>query len=397
MVGQRNKMKDIKLIMENWRGYIDEEQEFNSPFLNEEDILEEGPVKLTAKNFPAENNENFSGAGERTQYASQEGVTFPFLQDSVAKIESTGELVKIPSGTNVVFLPPYKLFRGEDIGITGKGKKSIFAPADIEGLEPGYVVIGHIEKPSGQKQSRVSLGAKAQDQIKEIVIARAAEDGVQASYVSSATPGSTKPDLVIDYGGEKIQFEIKNRQTKAGFTTMFDKSVKRGPAPEIIEDLAKAFIDNLEVSYDDVENQKLSDALKVNNFPPSFQGVMDFFNAKIDQTIGYAGDEGVVSSGKLPSAFTTKDPNILNAFKNVLVEHLNEGGDDYFVIYTASANEADIYSTGGSNPLGAVAMPDLLAAKLATYGGKSSGSTRVGLKIKFAPMDSNLEAEEQND
>ena len=110
---------------------------------------------------------------------------------------------------------------------------------------------------------------------------------------------------------------------------------------------------------------------------------MDYYRQK-DITIGLAGDDGAPRSGKLPKEFTTTNKSILSAMHKLILDHFGEGGDNYFVIHNRNTDELQMYYTGhGTNHLKLPKLPPLKSFSLATYGGASSGSTRVGLKIKL--------------
>ena len=357
--------------------------------LEEEFELEE--VAFSAKNFPADGNQGFPGAGERSQHASKD-VEYPTNRDTIL-LSPKGEPTKISQGTAVKFIAPYKLVRGADLGLQ-KAAKAILAPAIVDG-QKGYVAITHIEKPSGGGQSRVAAGSSAQDAVMEIVALRGQEKGITVEKISSAPPGSTKPDLEVNYGGQRIQFEIKGRNSKSGFLTFFDKSAKRGKAtPAILNAVLEGYLQGLTVAYEvdgDERTQNLSAALKSTGFDSNLEGIIDFFQNHVNPAIGLCGDEPPVpKSGRLPPQFVTTDQALLSIIRENVIEHLAESGDDYFVVYTRGTEEADVYSTGGANPLKAIEVPQFQKAGLMTYGGCSGGATRVGFKAILAATESNL-------
>ena len=373
----------MKLIMENWRHYLEEIE------------LEEGkPVTFSAKNFPIDGNEKFTGAGERTPHATS-GKEFPVVFKTVL-VGEDGSQVPVPEGTKLVFVKPWKLYTGAELqGVQSRLKRSTFAKAEVDGLGQGYINIRAVGKPSGGGQSRVQSGSTAQDKIMGVIQLRGEDSGVSVEKVSSAPPGSTKPDLVVNYGGKKIQFEVKGRNSARGFVTVFDKSVRRGAEIPIVEAIVKAFIAALDVTYEvdgEKKSSRLGSALGDLGLPQNLEGVLGFYNKYVDPSIGFCGDPSPVPrSGKLPRDFVTTDQSILSLMKGQILKHLRESGDDYFVIYTRAGESADIYSTGGSNnPLDAIEAPDFVKAGFMTYGGCSNGATRVGFKVQLASQDSNL-------
>jgi hypothetical protein len=118
-------------------------------------------------------------------------------------------------------------------------------------------------------------------------------------------------------------------------------------------------------------------------FKQNFVGLVDFYK-QYDKMVGLAGDKGVSKSGFLPMQFTTKETVILTEMRNVIIDHFKEGGDNYFVVHNRSNNSLQMYFTGlGENILKLPQLPEFKLFALQTYGGASSGSTRVGLKIKL--------------
>lgn len=322
-------------------------------------LIELKEAALSAKNFPGEINAEFPGAGERTNYVASQTDGYPLLKD-VNVVNPSPGYENLQKGTRVFVTNPGKLYRGSQIGATPSS--GVFASVGVKSADPnnaiGMIPISAIEKPAGKKQSRVSAGSSAQDRIFEIIRDAYGEENVE--YVSSAPVGSTKPDLVVKVNQTPAQFEIKGTSSVSSPITFFDKSVRRGMSVEILNDLTRAFTGI-----------------------PTFEKMIDQFR-KRDKSIGYVGDEGVGKSGKLPSELTSTDDDILQAVRNKIIEHLHEGGDNYFVVYDRSANEPHIFFTGlGKNVLKAKPIPKFKKASLQTYGGPSGGAMRVGFKIRL--------------
>jgi len=111
----------------------------------------------------------------------------------------------------------------------------------------------------------------------------------------------------------------------------------------------------------------------------------DFFRDQ-NSTIGLAGDLGVVKSGKLPSEFMTSDENILNEIFKSIINHFRENDDHYFCILSRSTGKIDSFFVGeneSDNIFNFKSLNKLIYGGLQTYGGCSSGSTRMALKVKF--------------
>ena len=354
-------------------------------------------VPFTAFNFPYEGNESFAGAGSRTQYVTSKS-SFNVIKDTFIHTSPT-KSVHIKSDSQVFFTSPWKLYKGSDIGLSGKLSRGTFAYVsfDSSNVEPiGFINIRAIQKPSGKSQSRVSMGAAAQEQIFEIVGKLGKTRGVSVNKISSAPPSSNRPDLIINYGSDNVQFEIKGRKSPGGYITVFDKSLRREvESPQIVESVTKAYINSLEVKVNySLDNKELlvspitvslKDGLEKIGYPQTFQGVVDFYKNYVDPRYGFCSDRGKTpKSGKLPTDFVTSDDNVLEVIRENIINHLIESGDDYFTVYTSGNNTAEIYSVKENNVLGMGSFPQIVSAKLATYGGCSCGATRVGFKIKIS-------------
>lgn len=336
-------------------------------------------AKFTAKNFPGNipGNERFSGAGERTTYTpTSKSNTFKWkggfpLEKDTYLFDSEGKRVKkVDKGTSVHFTYPAKLYRADELNLPGRGVYAAVSLKDHTANPDGYLPISSVIKPASASQGRVGSGAATQNLIAQKVEEIAFKKSKNYEFVSTAKIGSTVPDLVVKIDGQKVQFEIKGTSSTTAPVTFFDKSVsrKRG-SPKLIDEIVKTFIKHYNL---DIPRNKRNTI-----------GAIDYYKEK-DSSIGLAGDTGTPKSGKLPKEFTTQDPSLMSKMRKVILEHLAEGGDNYFVIHNRSNDDLKIYYTGhGKNLLDQPPVPKFKSFSLATYGGASSGSTRVGLKIKL--------------
>lgn len=345
---------------------------------------------FSPKNFPSGvgNNRDFPGAGERTTYAPEVLNQYKFkdgfkTSKATPMYNTKGEIAKqLPQGTTVHFTVPAALVRSTDIGIT---RRTTLAPVSLKGFDQnpdGLVAISAIVKPSGNSQQRVGAGSKTQDMVAQHVKDMAFKKGIEVEDAYKTAPaGSTIPDLVMTIAKKKIQFEIKGTNNRTAPITFFDKSVRRqGKKPELLEDMADVYIEGLKI-----KGKTIKSAMGT-KYPKTFVGIIDFYKNEVDPTIGLAGDEGTVKSGKLPTDFVTTDRNILSKMHKIIIDHFDEGGDDYFVVHNRSGDNFEVYFVGknkSQNVLKAPALPAFTRFALATYGGASGGATRVGLKIKF--------------
>tara|TARA_R110000737_G_scaffold85445_1_gene118040 strand:- start:60 stop:1055 length:996 start_codon:yes stop_codon:yes gene_type:complete len=326
-------------------------------------------VSFSAFNFPYEGNEKIRGAGSRTQYASVQDEKYPVSVETLFLVPDSESIV-LALGSEVEFLKPWKLFKGEELGVEGRGRKSTFAAAKFGDTE-GYVNIRHVEKPPGNTQNRVSEGSSAQDLVYDKIEEIGVFSGLQVNKISSARAGSTKPDIVIDYGGDVIQIEVKNTKTDKGFITLFDKSMRRGQSDS---DVVKHVMDAYAGSVDGLPS------------PFTFENMIDYYKAKVDKRYGYCSDGfPVPKSGKIPNiSFSSIGEEALAKLRNEMVEHFKHSEDNYFAVYSASTGNVKIYHTGlGANVMKMPEIPKIVNAFLGSYGGCSSGATRVGFKIRF--------------
>ena len=125
---------------------------------------------------------------------------------------------------------------------------------------------------------------------------------------------------------------------------------------------------------------------------------IDFFQKHVDPRIGFCGDpEPVPKSGALPPQYNVKgNKAILDVVRKKITGHLADGGDDYFAVYTVPKKDAEVYylpEAQAGNVLGSREFPELASGRLATYGGCSSGATRVAFKASLAAVGDGLQPE----
>lgn len=338
---------------------------------------------FSAKNFPADvgNNSKFTGAGERTTYVptsdNQQNYKyaqgFPTLKITPLYDRNGKVITQLSAKQNVYFVYPAVLYNSADFRISGRSVLAGVSLKSHNGKLDGYVSISSIIKPAGKNQSRAGTGSKTQDMVADYIkqLGYSSKLEVEDDY-KVARVGSTAADLVMTISGKTVQFEIKGTNNKTAPITFFDKSVKRSSkTPELIDQIAKVYIDNLR--------------LPLSGSNKNFVGVIDHYKLT-DSTIGLAGDAGVIKSGKLPPQLITTNSTILAAMHDVILKHFAEGGDDYFVVHDRSSDKFDVYYVGGGkagNVLKADPLPKFKSFGLSTYGGASGGATRVGLKIKL--------------
>lgn len=369
-------------------------------------------------NFPIEGNQDYgsNATGSRTPWVMKD-IFFPILKPTRIYTLPDRELVDVGTSDEAKFLPPYKMYKApvlaqkvsQELGTEvtpktfGVSASQGVTMVQLKSGVKGYIPISKVAKPGGGTQSRVSAGSSSQDAVMGVIAARAAQEGVTASKISSAKPGSTKPDLVVNYNGTSIQFEIKGRKSRGGVISFFDKSARRSGDNSILDAAVEAFVKGISVEFfpegvgnGDKQSANLGSAMKSTGFSTSDSGLfvntIDFFQKHVNPQIGFCGDPAPVpKSGAMPPQFNTQDSGILSVIRANILEHLGIGGDNYFSVYTVSDEEAEVYYTGfGDNALGANDFPGLALGRLATYGGCSSGATRIAFKAALKPQGDGL-------
>ena len=314
---------------------------------------------FSAKNFPAtENNMRFSGAGERTDYITTGQPPHGFRVEEQTCLAPCNS--KIAEGSSVWFTSP-ELKRLSDIN-PGLSSTGVYGQVSMRGPTEeadGYIRISKVTKPSGNAQTRVAMGAEAQKIAQDTVFILSRSLELECLYVSSASPGSTAPDLVMQIHGETSQFEIKGTSSPSAFITLFDKSARRENVPPMLDRFVAPLGYSMFVDLVDAEREH-------------------------DTSVGFSGDVGAPKSGKMPNALHIKDESILEQYHAAILDHFADGGDNYFSIHNRVASTTEIFYTGyGNNVLQAPLVPPLKELRIQTYGGPSNGATRIGMKVKF--------------
>ena len=354
-------------------------------------------ANFSTKNFPSQ--EGISGSGERTQYTptSSNDDRYPdgfSISKNTILYASDGSTVKsLVKGQSIYFVFPSKLLKNDELNII---KKSIFAPVSLQSINgtiDGYVKISHVEKPAGKSQARISTGSSSQDKVNEKIKELALLRNKNYKFISSAKPGSTKPDLAIKYDNIPIQFEIKGTGGSINsLITLFDVSISRNQKHYFAEKLVSLYkrYGNINLSIDPKTNKKLKNRILVPLaavIPKKIRNMnqlVDFYHDYSDSSIGFPGDKGVIKSGKLPKEFEIIEPRFLDELKSLIKKHFAKGGDNYFSIHSRSNDIIKSYYTGhGKNILGYEEIPPLKFFGFMTYGGVSSGRMRSGIKVRF--------------
>jgi len=345
-------------------------------------------------NFPNDVGGDKPQAATRTVYPPVDGEDyaypegFPTLK-STDLVDKNGKVIKSLSANKTVwFTAPATLHK-----LTGS---SWFAKVSLKAYDKpfdGYIMISHVKKPGGKSQKRVAAGTKTQEEcaayIKELCLEKDIEF---ESDFTVAKSGSTIPDLVMTIGGKRIQFEIKGTNARKNEITFFDITARRkqnakSKVGKIELDKTTEFYIN---SVPELKNvfKKLGNTWdkirkKSGDEGGAFHAVMEY-SKSLDPTIGYAGDNGVVKSGKLPSSLKTTSSGLLKNIHNLILQHFTKGGDDYFVIHDRSSDTFEVYNVNKKNDiLKMPTLPQFKEFRLTTYGGPSAAGTRVGYKIKL--------------
>ncbi len=328
-----------------------------------------GDCVFSVQNFPYQ--EDFPNSGARSVYIPQSDSIhnfqfhygFPVKQNTkVYPINSDPIIINDP----IHFTVDSKLFRGDSIGIKNNLILAEYTLQDFKNSKCGLIPISSVYKPSPLKTSRVKFGHDAQIQVGEYFKSLYPE----LTYTTNKS-GSNSSDLILNVNGRLIKVEVKGSSNGLkSIHTLFDKSVKRGK-------LISPYLESVSEAYCNI--------FKIKKQESWFISLIDFFRDQ-NSTIGLAGDLGVVKSGKLPSEFMTTDENILNEIFKSIINHFRENDDHYFCILSRSTGKIDSFFVGedeSDNIFNFKSLNKLIYGGLQTYGGCSSGSTRIALKVKF--------------
>ena len=329
--------------------------------LDEIKLLCESP--FTPRNFPAEPNKRFSGAGERTVYSelpvNQPGGEGFRIMRKTKVVRGKGDITEVPANSRIFWTFPGKLFLANEVGEKGSSNYALFGFQSANPKDAvGFIPISAVEKPS-QVHRRVLTGKAGQEAVLHYIQQTFVEVFTSIRQVHSAGVGSTKPDLIVSFDGTIAQFEIKNSSSPTAPVTLFDKTVRR--------DKSNVLIDELVAIMTGKEHMTLARAIDLAH--------------KKDKTIGFPGDKGVGKSGKY--AIRIDDTNdLMEPAYDFLLEHFAENRDNYLAINTN--DRVTLYFTDyGENILKTPRLPIPKYIDLRTYGGPTAGGMRMGVKVKF--------------
>lgn len=205
-------------------------------------------------------------------------------------------------------------------------------------------------------QTRVELGSSIQT-----LFAKTFVQKFKNAKITAISPSSSqREDVIIDFAGQPLQFEVKARLRPFSTNIVYEKTLRKDQNDPIFDAFADSF-----------SKGKFQ----------SFSELMNFYKQNIDPRVGFPGEKGTPSSGKIPSEFKTDDASFLEQLRVVSMQRFQEKGDNYFVIYDHSDKNFYIFHTGfGPNPLKAGSFPHFDFVKVDTYGGAYKGGMRVAFK-----------------
>lgn len=219
-------------------------------------------------------------------------------------------------------------------------------------------------------QGRVIQGHSSQEQT--IHFLKRLAKGKQFELISSSRPGSKLPDIVAKINDVPVQFEVKGRSSGiGGQISIFNLSATRGIRNKLLDTIASIFEDK-NVSFEQAIDQ----------------------HRKKNPLIGYPGDQGALTSGKVPPTWKTSDSSKIDKFKKIIINHLHSKGDNYLIIHDRNQEKHYIFWTGlGQNVLNAPPLPPIRYIVADTGGGanlkrqqqgvRSGNSLRFAIKINF--------------
>lgn len=206
-------------------------------------------------------------------------------------------------------------------------------------------------------EERVAHGKQAQD----MVIRDLTEKfGEEFHLISTAPPGSQRPDIVAKIGDQTYQFEVKHRRDKNAPMTVFNTTV-RPHEPNIW----------LNMFSKSMSGGQAKD----------FNHLMDI-HKQDNPTAGWPEEEQSPKSGSIN--VRTADASVISKTRRQLMRYLHRSNDDYFVVVNMATNQIDYYSIGTNNPLKAPNLPRINRVILKTDGAPYKGKMRIGIKIQLS-------------
>lgn len=322
---------------------------------------------LGIQNFPYQ--EDFPNSGTRSIYIPNESdCNFQFRYEFPVKENTKVYDYNLNQSTinHPIFLTKdSKLYRGRDIGLSKKAL--ILTKYSIDNLSCcGYIPISSIIKPSPVSSGRLNLGSTAQEIIGEYF----KSINPSVTYITNSI-GSNSTDVILNVNNKSLNVEVKGSNGGlSSIHTLFDKSVRRDkPVSSYLEYISEGYCESFEI----------------NNSGSWFISLIDYFRSK-NNSIGLVGDSGVIKSGKLPRELMSTNEQLLDRLYHSILNHFNENNDHYFCILNRKSNSIHSYFVGlndDDNIFNFKCLPKLSYGGLMTYGGPSSGSTRIAFKVKF--------------
>lgn len=287
----------------------------------------------------------FRGAGERSQHAIKP-IQFETLKDSF--LLTPQRTLSVPKSSFITISRP----------TLKRVDRGVFCPIRYQN-NIGLFRVSHIAKPPTAPQARVNMGKAAQDAVVMYLF------DWNFELISTAPPGSINPDVLGVIDCQKVQVEIKGTDTPRSQITVFDKSIRRGDIVPVLDTVATMFLPNV------IPGEG------------AFERCIDYCIENIDSTVGFAEDAHTLKSGRMPEFMTTKDPEILEKVKPLIIDHLKSSGDTHFAVYYRDRDDIMIFNIDETyeDPIEAPQFPQLTSFALRTYGGPSAGATRVGIRI----------------
>lgn len=205
-------------------------------------------------------------------------------------------------------------------------------------------------------QTRVELGFSVQTLFAKTIVRTFKKTKILAISPSS----SQREDVIIDFAGQPLQFEVKARLKPFSSNIVYEKTLRKGQNDFVFDTFADKF-----------SKGKFQ----------SFSELMNFYKQNIDPRVGFPGEEGTPKSGKIPLHFKTNDVSFLELLRVTSMQRFQKKGDNYFVIYDHSDKNFYVFHTGlEPNLLKAGPFPHFDSAKVDTYGGAYKGGMRVAFK-----------------
>ena len=253
------------------------------------------------------------------------------------------------------------------------------APVDAHANQIAY---------GGLTQPRVLMGDDTQTEMVEYLKYLVLMGGGTFELISTALRSSDKPDIIATINGKQTQFEVKRRSTPDSLIALYSRNIKRTQKDSLFDKYVTSHPGTNAVSFEGYVNERRSKDKRKNKR----------YHKKNGWHHGFPGDRGVKKiAGKAHLGTDTRKREhdfTVKATEKELMDYLHRSHDDYFIIFTASSGQIDIYDINSTHQIPELkaqnGMPPIDRVELSTYGTanptqpkKERRSLKMAMKARF--------------